>query len=69
MAILRSHGQVYYYNVPGAGLWRCGEEQECRGRSLLPEREISSLLFLFSPPQAAKGKKATALVPEVRHID
>jgi hypothetical protein len=27
----------------------------------LPEREVSSLFFLFSPPQAAKRKNATAL--------
>jgi hypothetical protein len=35
-----------------------------RGRSHFPEREVSSLLFLFSPPQAAKRKNATALTEE-----
>src|SRR5258708_30650721 len=42
-------------------LLHCRKEQECRGRSPLPEREVSSLLFLFSPPQAAKTKMATAM--------
>jgi hypothetical protein len=44
------------------GLLHCREKQECRGRSPLPEREVSSLLFLFSPPQAEKSKNATALL-------
>jgi len=44
-----------------SALLHCRKEQECRGRSPLQEREVSSLLFLFSPPQAAKSKNATAL--------
>ncbi len=47
-----------------AELLHCRKEQECRGRSPLPEREVSSLLFLSSPPQAEKSKNATALPEE-----
>jgi hypothetical protein len=35
------------------GYWIAGQK-ECRGRSPLPEREVPSLLLLFSLPQAAK---------------
>src|SRR5260221_11027140 len=44
-----------------SALLHCRKEQECRGRSPLPEREGSSVLFLFLPPQAAKCKQPTTL--------
>jgi len=38
------------------------------GASPLPEREVSSLLLLFSSPQATTREKATALTKKAKFI-